>query len=152
MVDIPDVICNGVFDKEFRRGRVIKTLFRCHDGKERFKFLVILNKDPVRDPTLYFLTTSQLDFYNKYPNYNKDIIRVTKGDLVFFPNETIIDCRHVYKSSREMFKKNFRNKTLRFEGDLPLKFMQDINRIVEQSFFIPKADKDIILKDGIKSV
>ena len=91
------------------------------------------------------MTTSKTDFFNKYPNYNKDIIRILPGELNYFTKETIIDCRVVYKISREDLKNNFRNNILGFIGELPSDKLQSIDRIVEQSFFISKEDKDIIL-------
>lgn len=148
MVKVPNGICDDVFDKEFKRGSVIRTRIRFSSGTERHKFFIILNRNPQKDPTLIFLTTSKTDFFNKYPNYNKDIIRILPGELSYFTKETIIDCRVVYKISREDLKSNFRNNILGFIGELPSDKLQSIDRIVEQSFFISKEDKDIILGDS----
>ena len=148
MVIIPPKICSNVFNNEFKQSSVIKTKIRFSSGIEKEKYLVIVNKNPQNDPMLYFVATSKLDFYNKHPGYNKDIIRLPAGKIEVFPKETIIDCRSVEKGSRAIFESNFQRGTLVFAGELPGQIMSDIEKLVEQSFFIAKQDKEIIL--GVK--
>jgi len=138
-------LCDGIFERELKQGSVLRTKIQFADGTERNKFLIILNQDPATDPTLFFLTTSRLDFYQKHPNFNKDIICIKAGQLSFFPKETIIDCRNVNKKYRVDLKENFRKGVLVFAGSLPEETVEEMKRIIAQSFFIAKRDKDMIL-------
>ena len=67
------------------------------------------------------------------------------GSTTFFPKETIIDCRNVNKKYRFDLKENFRKGILVFVGSLPEEMVEEMKRIVAQSFFIAKKDKDMIL-------
>jgi hypothetical protein len=148
VVNIPPEICNGVFDNEFEQGSVIKTKIRFPSGLERNKYLVILNKNPKNDSILYFLTTSQLDFYDKHPGYNKDIVRLPPGKVSYWQKETVIDCMKLHRGTRSTFEANFQTGTLSFAGLLSSDVLDDIKRIVEQSFFISKNEKEAILEDS----
>lgn len=145
MIKLPTNITDPVFDQSLERGTVVKTLFRCKDGKERYKFFVILNNDISKDPIIFILTTSQLDFYNKNPHFNPDIIRILPGGVNFFLKETIINCREVFKVTKEKLKENFRNNILQVEGKLPKDILDNVDKIIEKSFFVSSSDKELIL-------
>ena len=145
VIDFPKNAYNGVFDKELKRGSVIKTLFRCHDGKDRFKHFIILNNDLSQDPIVFILTTSQLEFYDKHPHFNKDIVRVDSAAVNFFPKETIISCRDVYKIQKDILKKNFQSNSLKFVGELPETILQEIDTIIKRSFLVSNNDKKLVL-------
>lgn len=145
MIDIPDDVCNDAFDKELKRGSVVKTLFRFPDGTEKFKHLIILNSDIAKDPIVFVLTTSQLDFYDKHPQFNRDIIRIPAQKIKFFPKETVINCREAADLPMRVIKSNFVKNRLRFEGDLPTDILQDIDDIISNSFYISPAYKKLIL-------
>lgn len=145
MIKLPANITDPVFDQHFERGAVVKTLFRCKDGKEKYKYFIILNKDISKGPIVFILTTSQLDFYNKNPHFNSDIIRVLPGTVSFFPKETIINCREVFKITREKLKDNFGNNILQIEGKLPQNILDNIDKVIEKSFLVSLNDKELIL-------
>ena len=145
MIDIPDNVHNGVFNKEFKRGSVIKTKCRFQDGTERFKYFITLNSDVMQGTAVFVLTTSQTKFYNKHPYFNKDIVRLPAKKIKVFSKETIIDCREIYKLSKQVLKKNFSDGTLKFVGVLPADILQNIDSIISQSFFISPHDKKLIL-------
>lgn len=155
MVKLPAAISGPHFDQQFKRGIVVKTPVRFKDGREKQKYLVILNYDVSKDPILFVLTTSQLEFYNKNPHFNKDIIRIRAGSISFFSKETIINCREIHRIARDKLKESFRDNILQIEGELPQEMLNDMDKIIEKSFFISPADKELILgkksyKSGIK--
>lgn len=145
MVKLPAAISDPHFDQQFKRGIVVKTPVRFKDGREKHKYLVILNYDVSKDPILFVLTTSQLEFYNKNPHFNKDIIRIRAGSISFFSKETIINCREIHRIARDKLKESFRDNILQIEGELPQEMLNDVDKIIEKSFFISTADKELIL-------
>ncbi|MFH1441949.1 MAG: hypothetical protein ABIH18_07930 [Candidatus Omnitrophota bacterium] len=145
MIKLPSDISDPHFDQQFKRGVVIKTPIRFKDGKEKYKYIIILNYDISKDPVVFVLTTSQLEFYDKHPHFNKEIIRIKSGESSIFPKETIINCREVYKITKDKLKKNFRNNILQIEGELTQEILDNINKIIEKSFLISCADKELIL-------
>ena len=52
----------------------------------------------------------------------------------------------IYKFQKESLKKNFQKNILQFAGALSPRLLEEIDKIVEQSYFISKKDKDLILK------
>lgn len=145
MIKLPANFTDPVFDQSIERGTVIKTLFHCKDGKTKPKFFILLNKDISQQTIVFVLTTSQLEFYNKNPHFNTEIIRIPSGTLTFFPKETIINCREVFRITRSKLKENFRNNVLEIEGKLPTDMLDNIDKIIEKSFFISLANKELIL-------
>lgn len=145
MVKLPAAISDPHFDQQFKRGIIVKTPVRFKDGREKYKFLIILSHDVSNDPVLFVLTTSQLEFYDKNPHFNKDIIRIKAGSISFFPKETVINCREVHRIARDKLKGSFRDNILQIEGELPQEMLNDVDKIIEKSFFISPADKELIL-------
>ena len=149
MIDLPKHLTNGLFDKELKRGSVLKTIVRGDDGKPHRKYLVILNKDISKDPIVFVFTTSKSDFYNKNPSFNRDMTKVTPREVSFFQKETIINCRKVHRISAQKLKINFQKGRLEFSGNLLPELMREIDNIVLHSFFIPNGDKRLILGDMV---
>jgi len=145
VIKLPPNLSDPLFNEKFERGAVVKTIFRCKDGKDKYKFFIILNKDITIDPILFILTTSQLEFYNKNPHFNKDIIRIPAGTLSFFSKETIINCREIHKIPKDKLRENFKNSILQIEGKLPENIINDIDKIIEKSFLVSPKDKEAIL-------
>ncbi len=145
MINLPSDILDPLFDSKFQRGAVIKTLFKFSDGRKKYKYIIILNHDCSQDPVLCFLTTSQIDFYNKNPQFNRDAIRIKPSQGSLFEQETIINCRELHRVTKDILKKNFKNNVLEFVGQLPDDLMGEINRIVKESYFISKQDQNLIL-------
>lgn len=145
MIKLPTNLTDSLFDQNFERGSVVKTLFFCKDGKEKPKFFIILNKDISNESILFVLTTTQLDFYDRNPHFNTEIIRILPGTFKFFPKETIINCREVFKITKDKLKENFRNNILNIPGKLPQDMLDNIDKIIEKSFFIPPTYKELIL-------
>lgn len=145
MIDLPKDLTDGLFDSKLERGSVVRTLFRCSNQKEKYKYFVILNKDLSSDSLIFVLTTSQLEFYAKYPHFNKDIVRIQSSVVDFFPKETIINCREVHQIPKEKLKVNFQNGTLEFAGNLPSNILAEVDAIIKQSFYISKDNKKLIL-------
>ena len=149
MIDLPDKYCSNLFDENLKRGSVVRTRFCGNDGKEKFHRFVVLNNNILQDTLFCVTTTSKLDFYNKHPNYNRDIIRLPAGHLSFFPKETIIDCRSIYTFQKNNLKKNFQTAVLDFAGILPAELLKQIDEIVTQSYFIAKRDKVMVIGNKI---
>ena len=145
MVKLPAAISDPHFDKQFKRGIIVKTPVRFKDGRKKYKYLIILNHDVSKDPVLFVLTTSQLEFYDKNPHFNKDIVKIKAGSISFFSKETIINCREIHRITRDKLKENFRNNILQVEGELSQEMLNDVDKIIENSFFISPADKELIL-------
>lgn len=145
MVKLPASISDPNFDQQFKRGIAVKTLFHSKNDKKKYKYLVILSHDVSKDPVVFVLTTSRTEFYDKNPHFNKDILRIKAGSIDFFPKETIVNCREIHKLSKDRLKESFRNNVLQIEGELPKETMDDIDKIIEKSFFISSVDKELIL-------
>jgi hypothetical protein len=151
VIDLPKKLTNGAFDNQLERGSVLKTLLRGGNGKEHLKYLVVLNRDISRDPIVFVLTTSKLDFYNKHPEFNRDIIRIIPPKVSFFSKKTIINCREVHRMPKETLKINYQKGRLEFAGILLQELLQQIDNIVLRSFYIPNSDKKLILGNNINA-
>lgn len=143
MVDIPHRVSDEVFEREFRRGLVIRTELRFKQGQTKSKYLIVLNKNPAKSDTLLFMTTSKTEFYDKYPHV--DHLRIKPIEVPFFELETIIDCRQVHEFSRAELKRRYREGVLAVAGTLPIEKMNQIDQLVAQSRFVSLAHKKVIL-------
>ena len=132
-----------VFEKEFARGVVLITEMQFPSGTRKLKYIVLLNKNPADLTTLLFLTTSQTDYYDRFPHL--DHIRIKPNALPFFPKETILDCREVFSMQREDLKRRYQETALKFIGTLPQDYIDQIDRLVASSRSISKRHKKIIL-------
>ena len=143
-MEIPPDTSHKIFEKEFKRGVVLSTVMRFRDGQSKKKYLIVINNQPSDSETLYFLTTSKVDFFFKHPHI-LDRVKIEANALPFFPLLTIIDCRQVYYISREELKTKFQKGILIFEGILPVVVMAQIDQIVAQSRLISPRDRILIL-------
>lgn len=100
MVDLPRNIIDNNFNEKLKKGTIVLTKFLCHDGVERPHYHIILNHNNTDQNLLYVISTSQLDFYNRNPTFNKDIVRVSPGQVSYLPKESIFDCRQRYQTFR----------------------------------------------------
>ncbi|MDP3722760.1 MAG: hypothetical protein Q8R91_04600 [Candidatus Omnitrophota bacterium] len=107
------------------------------------KYLVVLNKHPADSPTLLFLTTSQVKYYDLFPHI--DHIRIKPNTLAFFPKETILDCREVLSMERADLKRRYQEAALKVVGVLPQDYLDQIDRLVASSRFISMRHKKMIL-------
>lgn len=140
---IPPHVADGVFEKELARGAILVTEMRFRQGESKWKYIIILNQRPTESPTLLFLTTSQIDFYDRYPSV--DHIRIEANRLPCFRRTTVIDCREVVSIARSELKKKFQEGVLKFSGHLPSGVMEQIDQIVARSRLISLRHKKAIL-------
>ena len=147
MIKLPDAICDSLFHDKFKCGCVFRTLLRCHDGKERPHYFIVLTNS-FNIPTHAFLVaTSQTDFYDKNPHFNNDILRIPAKQLIFFPKNTIIDCRKIQIFDKDILIQRFRDGILQFMGILPAEIREKLTEIVKKSRFLSLRDRKHILGD-----
>ena len=142
---IPPEFSNQAFEAAFKRSSVIKTKQHLSSGIEKDKFLIILNKCTHDEETFVFLSTTQLEFYERNPHFLKDCLKIEANKLEFFPRDTIINCREVQTVQRSDLKKRYQEGLLKFEGELLKEMMDEIDRIVASSRFLSPYQKNIIL-------
>jgi hypothetical protein len=146
LVDIPDKICDEAFDNtEIRRGTVIRVLSQFPDGSQRYKYFIAISRDIHIDPIIFVITTSNIDFYLKFPKFNNDAISIAAKTISFFQKDTVIDCRQIHQFSREILKQRFRENLLQFTGEMPKEFLDKIDQVIRQSKLLPKNQKKLIL-------
>jgi|GEM_PF-2008778 len=148
MIKLPDEICDSTFEGNLRRGCVIRTLLKCYDGKDRPHYFVTLTNSPNQSTQVFVVATSRIDFYEKNPFFNRDILRISANQLSFFPKDTIIDCRKIHVFDRSMLKERFRDNDLQFTGVLPDTYLTQLINIVNKSRLISKKDRLLILGDS----
>ena len=132
-----------VFEKEFVRGAVLLTEMVFASGARKAKYLIVLNKHVHESPALLFLTTSQIEYFDRFPR--ADHVRIAANSLPYFSKETIIDCREVWAIERLTLKKRYQQATLKFVGVLPASTMEAIDRLVASSRSISMRYKKMIL-------
>lgn len=142
-MEVPSKAADQVFEKEFVRGGVLITEMRFPSGTRKLKYIVVLNKNPADSPIVLFLTTSQTDYYDRFPHV--DHIRIKPNMLSFFPKETILDCREVFAIDREDLKRRYREAALKFVGVLPQEYLDQVDKIVAASRTIAIRYKKQIL-------
>ena len=145
MIDVPAGVSDDVFDRELKRGTVIRTQYRFPDGSTRNKYLIVLNHNVSGPAIIFVFTTSRTEFYKKYPQFNLDILALPAGTVSFFAKETVIDCRQVHKLSRNQLKRNFQEGLLQFAGELSASYLTKVDQIIRKSRFISPNDKKYIL-------
>jgi len=145
MIDIPGEVYDDVFEVEIKRGTIVKTPLLCHDGSKEPHYHVTISYCAESDPLVFVVCTSNLTFYNKYPYFNSDILRIPAGKIDCLPLNTIVDCRKIRELSREKLKKNYREGILNFSGELPTEDLCKIDDIIRKSRFISPKDKELIL-------
>jgi len=145
VINFPKEICDAVFDGSLAKGTIVKTMLKCEDGKEKPHYFVVVSKNAAADPKLLVVATSKTDFYDKYPYYNRDIIRINANEFPPFELNTVVDCRRLHNYSNNKLKEYFRDGDLHFAGNLPSDKLKQIDTIVKQSAFIPLKGKKQVL-------
>lgn len=147
MIKVPSRLSNPLFDENLKRGSVIRTLLACPDGAQRPHYFITLSKLIEKDPLVFVIATSKIEFYNRNPHFNTDIIRFVANELSYFTRDTVIDCRKITKVPKEKLRQHFQDNSLEFIGDMPTEYMTEIDTIVRRSRHIPLNDKLLILGD-----
>ncbi len=142
-MEVSSKASDQVFEKEFARGVVLITEMRFPSGTQKLKYIVVLNHHPADSTTLLFLTTSQTDYYDRFPYV--DHIRIKPNTVAFFPKETVLDCREVLSMERADLKRRYQEVALKFVGVLPQEYMDQIDQLVASSRFISRRHKKMIL-------
>ena len=147
MIEIPDGICDEVFnDEHFPKGTVIRLKYHFTNSiNPRNKYFVSLSLDPSANPIVFVITTSKIDFFLRHPQFNNDAITVTAKSLDYFTEDTVIDCRQIHSLSRDKLRDHFKQKTLQFIGRLPLEYIEKIDAVIPRSKLISKEVKRLIL-------
>lgn len=145
MIKIPAGFSNPIFDQNLKRGSIIRTLLTCEDGAQRPHYFITLSKLIEKDPLVFVIATSKIEFYNRNPHFNTDIIRLAASTISSFHRDTVIDCRKITKVPKEKLKQHFQDNSLEFIGDMPAEYMIEIDTIVRRSRHIPLNDKLLIL-------
>ncbi len=149
MVNIPGDICDEIFENtEIKRGTVIRVLSHFPDGSQRYKYFIAVSENVNIEPIIFVITTSNIDFYLKHPNFNNDAISIAANSIPFFQKVTVVDCRQIYQFHKETLKRNFRDNLLQFAGQMPKEFMAKIDEVVKQSKLIAKNQKRLILGEN----
>ncbi|MFH0797015.1 MAG: hypothetical protein V2A65_08185 [Candidatus Omnitrophota bacterium] len=142
MINIPNEIYKKVTELRIKKGSVIKTSL-----KEIAKphFYILVSHSAKDNPLLFVIATSKIDFYDRHPEFNKDILRIGAKELSVFCKPTIIKCRELKRISREDLLRNFLDKKLHFEEDLPPEYISKIDDIIRRSRLISNEDKELVL-------
>lgn len=150
MIDLPESTLRKQLNSQLTRGKLLKTeiLFPPH---LYYKRLILLNNNFLEGDIYYILTTSKTDFFNKWGNYlgvKGNFIYVQKGQTSFNTNEDmIIDCRRIDVIKKEKLLENYKNKKLKFLGNIPKEIITEIDKIISVSRLIsPKIKTHIISK------
>jgi hypothetical protein len=142
----PDAL-KKLFFARLKRGSVLRT--RIHftkTGVTKDKFLVLLNHDDGKgDPLLFFITSSQLAYYEDHPALRSEVVFIERGTLAFFPVKTVVNCREVLSLPRADIEIRAGERLIEVVGDLPGEIVSQIDRIVADSKLISQADKKRIL-------
>lgn len=145
MITLPADLCDPLFDDKFKRGCVIRTDLECHDGRQRPHYFIVLTNFTDLPTQALLVATSQTNFYDKYPYFNSDILRIPAKQLSFFPSDTVIDCRKIHEFNRDVLKQRFRDNILQFAGILPEQLCAKLTEIIKQSRHLSIRDRELIL-------
>ena len=148
MIDLPDKLLRNQLYSYLKRGKILRTQLS-FGNKTIFKRLILLNVDFQGEDIFYMLTTSQVEFYNKYGIYDPikgNYIYIAAGKTVFNPQkDMVIDCRRIDIIEKEKLFKNYKYKKLKVLGDLPSDILRQIDTIVFDSVLIPQKIKEKVL-------
>ncbi|MBI3314057.1 MAG: hypothetical protein HYZ83_07460 [Candidatus Omnitrophica bacterium] len=143
-MDVSPNNLDKLFERYFNRGAVLSTEMHFHSGISKKKYLIVLNQNPAESETLFFLTTSKLEFFQTNPSF-KDHLVIKPGTVPFFPLETVINCNGVQAMGRGELKRRYREKQLGIVGHLPKDIMVEIDQMVRASRYISPRHKKAIL-------
>src|SRR5487761_1321149 len=110
-------LIDGDFAKHFKRGSILRFYMKCDDPRRqyRYKFGIVLNKNPTEPEALLAITTTNLARYGS-GYFENDILRVTPGTYGCFDEPTIIVLREIRIEPTASLKTLYGQQQLRFEG------------------------------------
>lgn len=148
MIVFPESVLRKQLNAQLKRGKILTTELIL-GNKPFFKRLILLNNDFQGNDVFYIITTSKVDWYKKYGKYNPvkgNFIYINKGQTIFNPNkDMIIDFRRVDFIKMEKLLENYKNRKLRFLGDIPNDILMKIDNIILNSVLIPPKIKRKII-------
>jgi hypothetical protein len=146
-LQLPPEALKKLFFARLKRGAILKTVLHFpKTGTTKTKFIVLMNKDGgATDPLLFFISTSQLEYYERNPALKSEIAVIEASAMACFPLRTAINCREILVLTRD--EMGIRAGEFRVEvvGDLPAELMGRIDKIVAASNLISPADKKKII-------
>src|SRR3989338_8927025 len=139
-MNIPNRVPAQANDKHpIKRGAIIKEEYQFPDNSCRFKYFVVLNKDPQISPLLCVITTSQIDFYLKNPQFNNDALTIAQNKVPCFTKDTVVDCRQIHELQRNFLSEAIVKGVFAYFGEMPQYLMEKIDDIVKASKLISKT-------------
>lgn len=148
MIVLPNNILRKQLNSQLKRGKILRTKLFFPTGN-RFKRMILLNKDFSEDDIFYILTTSKVDFFKDHCNFEGikgNFIYIHKGQTHVNPNkDVVLDCRRIDIIKKEKLFERYKNNELNFLGEISKEFMTAIDKIVLNSRMIsPKIKKHIL--------
>jgi len=148
VIDLPEIVLRKNLDSQLVRGKVLSTKIIFPKGS-RFKRMLLLNKNFSEENVYYLFTTSQVRFYIKHKDevpLKGNFIYIKKGGTPLNSDEPmVIDCRNIYPIKKEKLLENYKNKILRYRGDMPKEIMTEIDKIISASKLIPPKIKNHVI-------
>jgi hypothetical protein len=143
---LPPEALKKLFYARLKRGSIIKAPTEFQDtGTTKDKYLVLVSADKGDDPLYFFISSSQLAYYERHPALKSDALFIDPGTLDCFPARTVINCREIYPVDRGNLDDLAEVGRVTVVGDLPEALLSQLDRIVAQSKLISAADKKKIL-------
>lgn len=132
-----------------RRGNILRIrLYLPNIRKEKFKRIIILNKDFILPNVYYVFTTTKVKkFLNKkYPEIAGNFIFVPRGGgLDNLEEDVVIDCRTVYPIKKTKLLECYKKGWLDLVKRVPLELLEKIDRVISASYLIAEDIKERIL-------
>ena len=146
-MSLPPDQLRKLFSRRVRRGTVLRaTISFGETGTVKPKYIVVMSKEPAdADPLVFFITTSQLQAYERNAVFRENAVFLEANALKFFPRKTAINCRELYELPREEVQELVANGEADIIGDLPEETLALIDQIVRASILISLADKAKII-------
>ncbi|TKJ30212.1 hypothetical protein CEE39_08390 [bacterium (candidate division B38) B3_B38] len=143
MSKYPPKIIDSAFRHALKRGAIICTVWE-YEIISKPKFFITLNKDLSLDVIYFFPTTSKIDWFNKHPKHESDIIRIPPKEISCFYLYTIIDCRQECYLAKSKLKKRFQEGELEFKEYLPNSYLRKLDEVIKNSSLLSPNIKKII--------
>ena len=141
MIQLPEGLLEGHFDRQLARGRLIR--FRANRDTlshgnltERFKYGLVLNTDCSESTTLLAFRISRLAYYDRNPQFAGNVLRFAVGSYAAFSIDTILNLREVLSTEREKLRAQILSGDLKFEGELSAPDLARVDTILAASRLI----------------
>ncbi len=137
MINISEDLILSRLSFEYIRGNTLRTTGTFNHSNSDFKRIILLNNDFSIDDLYYVIVTSRTEWYkDNWKWVKKCCVLIPIDSVSFMEKETIINCREVYKLTKQNLVDRYGKRELDFLGILPKPILNEITHCLKHNGLI----------------